>query len=268
MSINPSNIPVVILCGGEGTRFREETQNRPKAMVQIGEYPILWHIMEIYRHFGFNKFILCLGYKGEAIKDYFINYERNIQDLKLDLNNGNVEYLGVPSSLSGSVTFAETGLKAQTGARIKRIQKYIDSEHFMLTYGDGLANVNIRELLQLHLNEGRIGTITGVNSISRFGELGIENGAVTRFIEKPAVQSIINGGFFVFHRDFFDYIDDNESCILEKSPLEGLVNDKQLTLYKHDGFWQCMDTYKDFSMLNDLYAEQSPPPWHHWPGNM
>lgn len=263
MTIQPKDVPVVILCGGEGTRFREETQNKPKAMVQIGQYPIILHVMQTYMHHGFNRFILCLGYKGGDIKNYFLNAENNIQDFKLDLNTGEITYFDTVDPFYCNIIFSNTGLKTQTGARVKRIQKYIDTEYFMLTYGDGVANVNIRALLEFHLAEGRIGTITGVNSVSRFGELAFEANRVTSFIEKPEVTSIINGGFFVFHRDFFDYLSDAEGCILEKSPLENLVKDNQLSLYRHYGFWQCMDTFKDYSTLNAL-CENGVGPWHNW----
>jgi glucose-1-phosphate cytidylyltransferase len=258
--INPKDIPVVILCGGEGARFREETQRRPKAMIEVGRHPIIWHIMQTYMHYGFNRFILCLGYKGDVIKNYFLNMENTLNDFTLDLNSGKVNYFDANEPLYGNIVFAETGAITQTGARVKRIQKYIDSDYFMLTYGDGLANINIRELLDFHLAEGRIGTITGVNAISRFGELAYQDNRVTRFIEKPEVPSIINGGFFVFHRNFFDYLDDNEDCILEKSPLENLVRDNQLSLFRHYGFWQCMDTFKDYSILNNL-CENGKGPW-------
>ena len=262
--IEPKNIPVVILCGGEGTRFREETQNKPKPMVPIGQHPILWHIMQTYLHYGFERFILCLGYRGDVIKDYFLNFENNLHDFKLDLNSGKISYFDAPEPLSGEIIFADTGLKTQTGGRIKRIEKYIDSDHFMLTYGDGVANVNLNELLAFHLAEGRIGTVTGVNSLSRFGELAIENNRVTQFIEKPEVTSIINGGYFVFKKAFFDYLSESEDCILERAPLENLVKDKQLSLFRHYGFWQCMDTFKDYSSLNAL-CENGTGPWHDWP---
>lgn len=264
MQTDPNNVPVVILCGGEGTRFREETQSKPKAMIQIGQYPIIWHIMQCYLHYGFSRFVLCLGYKGEAIKDYFLNMENSIHDFKLDLSSGQISYFDVTKPRHGEIIFSDTGNKTQTGGRVKRIEKYIDTEYFMLTYGDGVANININELMEFHLREDRIGTITGVNSISRFGELAFENNRVTNFIEKPEVRSIINGGFFVFHRSFFGYLEESENCILEKQPLEDLVRDNQLSLYRHYGFWQCMDTFKDYSVLNGLY-ENGRGPWHDWP---
>lgn len=253
------DIPVVILCGGEGTRFGQATQDTPKPLLEIGEEPILVHIMRIYADQGFRKFILCLGYRGTMIKEYFLKRDVREQDLKLDLLRGSREFLGGTDRLDWEITFAETGLKTQTGARIKRAAKYIDAPRFMLTYGDGVANIDLDELLKFHMAHGKVGTLSGVQTSSQFGELRIEGDEVKAFTEKPKVQSLINGGFFVFERSFIDQIPDDPDCILEREPLESLTKTGDLKVRKHDGFWQCMDTFKDFRMLNDLYDDGDPP---------
>ncbi len=259
MKFTPSDIPVVILCGGEGTRFREETHNKPKPMIEIGNYPIIWHVMQLYASYGFNKFILCLGYKGKIIKDYFLNIKDNLCDLKLNLSTGEKTFLNEVNSSFEDIIFAETGTKTQTGGRIKMTEKYIDSDYFMVTYGDGLADINIHDLMQFHLDQGRIGTVTGVNSVSQFGELTFDGSEITNFVEKPEVTSVINGGFFVFHKSFFKYLEASEDCVLEKEPMAKLVSDRQLSLYRHKNFWQCMDNYKDYLLLNELWSNRKAP---------
>ncbi|MCC7550720.1 MAG: glucose-1-phosphate cytidylyltransferase [Methanobacterium sp.] len=255
----------VILCGGKGTRLREETEYRPKPMVQIGNRPILWHIMKIYSHYGIKDFVICLGYKGTMIKEYFLNYEIMNNDLTVKLgNNDEIHVHGEHQEKDWQVTLADTGENSQTGARVKRIEKYIDDDMFLLTYGDGVSNINVKKLVEFHKSHGKIGTMTGVHPASRFGEINTENDLITVFNEKPQTrEGLINGGFFVFNREFFDYLDAHEDCILEADPLENLVTDKELMLYKNDGFWQCVDTYRELELMNSLW-NQSNPPWKVW----
>jgi glucose-1-phosphate cytidylyltransferase len=249
---------VVILCGGLGTRLKEETEYKPKPMVEIGGRPILWHIMKTYAHYGFNEFILCLGYRGDVIKNYFYNYEIRSNDFTMTLGNGNIEVHNSHSESGWKITFAETGALNMTGSRVKQIEKYIDGPAFMLTYGDGVTNVNISKLLDFHKEHGATGTVTGVLPPSRFGELLTDGIRVRSFTEKPQIHQggHINGGYFVFNKDIFNYLTSDESCILERNPLEKLASLDQLMVYKHDGFWQCMDTYRDFEYLNSLWKEK------------
>lgn len=256
---------VVILCGGLGTRLREETVFRPKPMVEVAGRPILWHIMKIYAYYGLKDFVLCLGYKGEVIKEYFYNYEFLNNNFTVTLGEQkSVEVYSKHAEDGWRISLIDTGKDAMTGARVKRIQKYIDSELFALTYGDGLSDIDIRALIKFHRTHGKIGTITGVNPQSRFGKLVVEEDRVVEFSEKPLEQDdLINGGFFIFNRAFFDYLDDDEGCVLEKSPMEKLSNDNELMVYRHDGFWQCMDTYRDAQLLNSLWNTPKPP-WKKW----
>lgn len=255
---------VVILCGGMGTRLREETEFRPKPLVEIGGKPILWHIMKIYAYYGVKDFVLCLGYKGQMIREYFLNYRLMNSDFTLRLGSHEEPQVhGTPLPEDWSITFADTGLEAMTGARVKRIQKYIASDQFLLTYGDGVADIDIDRLVEFHKHHGKIGTVTGVRPISRYGELAVDGCRVTRFDEKPASQvGLISGGFFVFQRSFFDYLSDDDNCILEREPLERLCRDGQLMTYAHSGYWHCMDTYRDFVALNEIWKIN--PPWKVW----
>lgn len=255
---------VVILCGGRGTRLREETEFKPKPMVEIGGHPILWHIMKIYSSYGYNEFILCLGYKGEMIKDYFYHYKMRNSDFTIDLSNNDISIREFRDENDWKVTLVDTGQLAMTGARVKRIEKYIEGDIFMLTYGDGVTDLNIEHLLEYHKSHGKIGTVTGVFPPSRYGELMIEGDRVLAFKEKPKVYAgAINGGYFVFNRSFFDYLSDADRCILEREPLERLAQDDQLRVYLHKGFWQCMDTYRDFKYLTELW-EGGNAPWRVW----
>lgn len=251
---------VVILCGGRGTRFKEETDLKPKPMVEIGGMPILWHIMKTYASHGFNEFILCLGYKGNVIKEYFYNYELLANDFTIELGTENIDVYSKHSEKGWKVTVVDTGLNAMTGARVKKIEKFIDGDTFMLTYGDGLTDINIKELLKYHRSHGKIGTVSGVFPLSRYGELAIENDKVLSFSEKPNKATSINGGYFVFNKKFFDYIRDDDDCVLEKEPLQKLVTDENLQVFKHEGFWQCMDTYRDYMYLQNLW-DQGNAPW-------
>ena len=246
-------------------RLREETEFRPKPMIEIGERPILWHIMKIYAHYGLTDFVLCLGYKGDYIKNYFLNYELLTSNLELELGRkGSVKLLDAHPETGWKITLVDTGLEAQTGARIKRVQKHIDTPLFMLTYGDGVGAVDIGKLLEYHKSHGKIGTVTGVCPPSRFGELEITSNKVLTFSEKPLLSSTwINGGFFVFDQRIFNYINDDEQCSFEQSPLKNLAAAGELMLYPHSGFWQCMDTYRDMSLLNNLW-ETDQAPWKVW----
>jgi glucose-1-phosphate cytidylyltransferase len=247
---------VVILCGGLGTRLREETEYRPKPMAKIGNKPILWHIMKSYAHYGFKDFVLCLGYKGEVVKDYFYNYDIYNNDFSICLGSKKCVDFHNPQAEEGwRISLVDTGQKALKGARIKRIQHLIDDDHFMLTYGDGVANIDLRRLLDFHLSHGRIGTVTGVRPPSLYGELQVSGDSVEVFSEKPqASGGMISGGFFVFSRKLFDYLSDDDDCDLERGPLEQLSRDGQLNVYDHRGEWACMDNYRDFEYLNALWA--------------
>ena len=255
---------VAILCGGLGTRLHEETEVRPKPMIEIGGMPILWHIMKTYAAYGFNDFVLCLGYKGNVIKEYFYNYEMLSNDFTIELGTKNITVYPRHSEKGWKVTLVDTGTEAMTGARVKRIQKFIDSDIFMLTYGDGFANIDIKKLLAYHKQHGKIGTVTGVTPPSRYGELIISGDHVMSFMEKPQdVKDSISGGYFVFNSKIFDYLEDKDSCILEKAPLCSLVSNKELKVYRHNGFWQCMDTYRDYKYLQSLW-EKGDAPWKIW----
>jgi glucose-1-phosphate cytidylyltransferase len=255
---------VVILCGGKGTRLREETEFRPKPMVNIGDRPVLWHIMKIYAHYGFKEFVICLGYKGDIIKDYFLNYEMMNNDFTIDLGSKkDIQIHSDHEENDWQITLADTGEESQTGARVKRIEKYINDNIFMLTYGDGVSQINIKDLLNFHKSHEKIGTMTGVHPPSRFGEFSTEKNKITRFNEKPqSSEGMINGGFFVFNRDFFNYLDEDENCVLEKEPLKNLAEDGELMLYQNSAFWQCVDTYRELEILNKLWKEDKP--WKVW----
>lgn len=248
---------VVILCGGLGTRLREETEFRPKPMVEIGGKPILWHIMKIYGHYGFRDFILCLGYKGEIIKEYFYNYEFINNDFTIELGDNNIEIHSGHGEKGWRITLADTGDKALKGARLKRVEKYVDGDQFMMTYGDGVANVSIHSLLAFHHTHGKLATVTGINPASRFGELKIRGNQVESFSEKPRISSkLISGGFFVFNKGIFDYLSAHGECDLEIGALEKVANEGQLMVYKHRGYWACMDTLRDMDYLNKLWNEK------------
>ena len=252
----------VILCGGKGTRMREETEFRPKPLVHVGEKPIIWHIMKLYSYYGFNDFILCVGYKGDMIKRYFMEMCWLNNDFTITTGTGNkIEYHSQNDD-KWKVTLVDTGLEEQTGSRIKQIEKYIDTESFMLTYGDGLSDVNILDLQKHHIQSGKIATLTGVNPTSPFGVFKTQNGIVTAFKEKPILEDSINGGYMVLNKCVFDYIPDT-NCAFEQEPLHKLAQDAQISIYKHDGFWTAIDTYKDVERVNNLfYAGEAP--WKLW----
>lgn len=265
MKRKEQNIPLVILCGGLGTRLREETEYKPKPMVEIGGKPILWHIMKYYAHFGFRRFILCLGYKGNVIKEYFLNYEAMSNDFTINLGKSNhLTYESNHPEQNFSITLVDTGLTTMTGGRVKRIEKYIDTETFMVTYGDGLSNVNINDLVAFHQEHGKLATLTAARPPSRYGILELtERNQVNQFREKVQTEWI-NGGFLIFNRRVFDYLDSN--CILESEPMEKLAAEKKLMAFRHEGFWIGMDTYREYEMLNKMW-DKGNAPWKLW-GNV
>lgn len=264
-STNPaSGLDVMILCGGLGTRLREETEFKPKPMVEVGGRPILWHIMKHYHSYGVRNFILCLGYKGDAIRDYFINYRRRNSDFAVDFARGSIEELSNGFDEDWRVVLAETGDDALTGTRIRRALKYVRGDRFMATYGDGVCDVNVTQLVNHHQEQNRLATVTAVHPSSRYGEMAIDNGMVRTFVEKPqTTDGWINGGFFVFEKSAFDSVNEAENPSLEQGVLEHLACDNQLAVYQHPGFWQCMDTYREMQLLNEMW-EKGRAPWKSW----
>ena len=261
------DVPVVILCGGQGTRIREISETVPKPMNIIGNKPILWHIMKIFSYYGIHNSLLCLGYKGNIIKEYFLNYRAMVSDFTVSLGcDDKVEYFGTNDEAQWRVTLADTGEHTMTGGRLARVRKYLsDCEHFFLTYGDGLANIDLKALLKEHLSSGLVGTITAVKVTGRFGELEIKDGKVTNFSEKPAItDSRVNGGFMVFDaKRVWDYVEPKDDCNLERDMLFKMSADNQLGIYKHDGFWQCMDTPREYDLLNKMWTAGNAP-WKLW----
>lgn len=257
---------VAILCGGQGTRIRDVADNIPKPMIPIGNYPILWHIMRYYAAYSYREFILCLGYKSPSIKDFFINYRNYVSDFTIDYaKGGEIKHHGA-TPVDWRVTFAETGLDSYTGARVKQIHKYVkDDAVFMLTYGDGLGDIDLKSLVAFHKSHGKICTVTGVRPPGRFGELMADSsGCVNEFNEKPqASGGRISGGFFVCNTKIFDYIDEGPNVVFEQEPLRRLVKDKQMMVYEHNGFWQPMDTHREYVLLNDMYRANKAP-WVVW----
>ena len=259
-----SEIPVVILCGGFGTRIREASESLPKPMIDIGGHPILWHIMKIYSGFGFRRFVLCLGYKGDAIKDYFLRYREHEADFTVGLASDiPPRYHGGEGVEDWEVTCVDTGLETFTGSRRAQVAAHLDAECFMLTYGDGVADIDLDALLDAHQRLGRVGTVTAVHPTSRFGELVAFDGVVTDFAEKPMMnEGLVNGGYFVFSRRFLDYVTAG-SGMIESDALQKLTADGELGLHIHDGFWRGMDTYREFVELNDLW-DAGDAPWKTW----
>jgi glucose-1-phosphate cytidylyltransferase len=255
---------VLLLAGGLGSRLSEETTLKPKPMVEIGGRPILWHIMKIYSHYGFNEFIILCGYKGYMIKEYFSNYYRHQSDLTIDLEKNAVTY-HKNNAEPWKITLVDTGLETMTGGRIKRVKEYIGNEPFMLTYGDGVGDVDINELVKYHQSHGKAITMTSVQPEGRYGSLIIDpNNRVENFVEKPKGDGAwINAGFFVCQPEVLDYIPDGDKIIFEREPLEGLARDGELFTFKHEGFWKPMDTQRDKFQLEDL-IEQGKAPWVKW----
>lgn len=245
-------------------RLQEETEFRPKPLVPVGGQPILWHIMKCYSHYGYNDFVLCLGYKGDIIKNYFLNYETMSNDFTINLGSTNkIEYNESHDEQDFSVTLADTGLETMTGGRIKRIARYIKDDTFMVTYGDGISDINIGDLVDYHNSHKKLATLTAVRPTSRFGILSIDSSSmVQRFSEKPQTNEWINAGYFVFNREVFNYLKDDQ-CILERDPLEQLAREGELMAYKHDGFFYAMDTYRDYIYINDMW-DSGETPWKKW----
>lgn len=255
----------VILSGGLGTRIRDVAQDIPKPMIQVGEFPILWHIMKHYAHYGHKDFVLCLGYKSEVIKDYFLNYKSRKADFTLNLSTQETVEHGAAHIEDWRITFAETGLNSYTGARLYRVQKYLqDEEYFALTYGDGVGNIDIHKLVEFHKSHGKLVTVTAAHPPGRFGELDIEGNQVIGFNEKPqSVDGWISAGFFVCNRKMLDYLTEDETLILERAPLESIVKDGQMMVYQHKDFWHPMDTARDYQLLNELWSVGKAP-WKVW----
>jgi glucose-1-phosphate cytidylyltransferase len=256
---------VVILAGGLGTRLMEETDSRPKPMVEIGGRPILWHIMKIYEHYGFNDFVLCLGYKSHMIKEYFLNYFLYNSDVTIDLGKNKVD-VHFSNTESFKVTLVDTGLNTNTAGRIKKVKKYVENETFMLTYGDGVSDVNIVELLKFHKKSGRLATLTSIQTPGRFGNIEMNSkGIVDYFVEKPEGDGMwINGGFFVLEPGIFEYLNNYVDDVQwEKGPLQEIAKNKQLAAYRHHGFWKPMDALRDRIELENMWNNQSAP-WKIW----
>jgi glucose-1-phosphate cytidylyltransferase len=257
----------VILCGGMGARLKEETEYRPKPMVHLGSRPVLWHIMKTYAHYGHTEFVLPLGYKGEVIKEYFYHYEMMNSDVTVELGNrSGIQFHQQHDETGWKVTMADTGENTLKGGRIKRVERYIGNEPFMLTYGDGVADIDISALLRFHRAHGRIATVTGINPTARFGELKTDGDVVNVFAEKPQVaegDGLVSGGFFVFEPQIFNYLSDKRECDLEYGALEKLAREGELMVYRHSGFWACMDTLRDVEALNLMWT-QGKAPWKIW----
>jgi len=266
--VTPGEIPkVVILCGGQGTRLREETEYRPKPLVDIGGRPILWHIMKLYAHYGLRDFVLCLGYRGQMIKEYFLNYEAMNNDFTISLGRQTqLSYHDAHKEQDFRVTLADTGLDAMTGGRVKQVERHITGDTFMVTYGDGVADVDLGALLKFHHSHGKLATVTAVHPTSRFGVLSLEDkdesSAVTSFAEKPRAEGWTNAGFFVFNRRVFDYLWEGD-CTMEAEPLERLAREGELVAYRHNGFFFAMDTYREYQYLNEIWARDEAP-WKVW----
>ena len=254
----------VILCGGLGTRLREETEFRPKPMVDVGGRPILWHIMKLYAHHGFRDFVLCLGYRGQMIKEYFLNYEAMNNDFAVCLGReSRVQILGNHQEQDFHITLADTGQETMTGGRLRRVQNYVGDDTFMVTYGDGVGDVDIRKLIEFHKSHGKLATVTTFRPVSRFGILDIDRShQVMNFIEKPRSDAWASAGFFVFEPGVFDYLD-GDQCILEKEPLERLAAERELVAYHHESFFYAMDTYREYQHLNELWS-RGDAPWKVW----
>jgi glucose-1-phosphate cytidylyltransferase len=256
-----TNVPVIILCGGKGTRMGDRTV--PKPLVEIGERPVLWHVMKIYAAQGFKDFILALGYGSDQIKRYFLEYDWQSRDFTLELGNGGTHYL-TPNDVAGwRITFAETGLETMKGARVRKAATYVDGDRFFVTYADGVADIDLSALLRYHDQHGMLATVTGVKAFSRFGVLETDDhGRITGFQEKPLVDTLINGGFMVFERGVLSYLEGSDDLVLEQEPFHRLAADRQLAVYHHPGFWRAMDTFKEAQELNALWEDEAP--WRIW----
>ncbi|MBI5797808.1 glucose-1-phosphate cytidylyltransferase [Candidatus Woesearchaeota archaeon] len=256
---------VVILCGGMGTRLKEETVYKPKPLVKVGSLPILWHIMKIYSHFGHNDFILCLGYKGEMIKEFFTNFEDFTRDFTINPKTGKKIHHGRNEMPDWNITLVDTGLDSNTGKRVKKIEKHIDGDNFMVTYGDGVANIDIQKLIDFHKSHQKIATVTSILPPPRWSFLKIDNQNKVQGFNKTdkLPNAWIDGGFFVFKKNIFDYLPENQNLMLEKEPMQKLAEEENLLTYQHQDFWQCMDTYRDMEVLNEMWNKGNAP-WKIW----
>lgn len=255
----------VILAGGYGTRIRDVAEDIPKPMIPVGDHPILWHIMKGYAHYGVKDFVLCLGYKGDEIKKYFVNYNLYQSDLTLNLKTHAMQYHGNHNAEDWNITFAETGRDTMTAGRVKYIERYVkDDDYFLLTYGDGVGNIDIGKLIEFHKSHGKIMTVTGTHPPGRFGDLALEGNQVVGFNEKPQThEGYISAGFFVCSRKIFDYLPDDPSVMLEREPMKEIVKNEQLMVYRHTDFWHPMDTSRDYNYLNDVWTKGQAP-WKVW----
>lgn len=259
------DVKAVLLAGGLGTRMREETEFRPKPMVEVGGKPVLWHLMKIFAQHGITDFVICTGYKGEQIKEYFLNYAAHNNDFTIRLGqSSDLVFHDEHLESEWTVTVADTGAATMTAGRVERIERYVKGERFIVTYGDGLADIDVNALLRFHEDGGRLATITTVRPLSRFGLVVVDPDAtVSRFREKPQMDDWVNAGFFVFEPGVFDYLRDSDAVMLEAEPLARLAADRQLGAYRHEGFWQPMDTYRESQMLNEMWATGQAP-WKVW----
>tara|TARA_Y100000590_G_scaffold467595_1_gene647027 strand:+ start:2068 stop:2832 length:765 start_codon:yes stop_codon:yes gene_type:complete len=249
---------VIILAGGYGTRLSEYTENIPKPMVKVGGKPIIWHIMQHYANYGYNDFYIALGYKAEKVKEYFLSFNALNADFSIDLNNGNI-LTHEKNNLDWKINLIDTGQDSMTGGRVKRMEPFIGNEPFMLTYGDGLSDIDLNELVKFHKKNGKMVTVTAVHPVARFGELNLNGNSVVSFKEKPQLdEGWINGGFFVCQPEFFSYIK-NDNTILEREPLEKIANNNELVAFRHNGFWQCMDSKRDRDLLENLWKKDKAP---------
>jgi glucose-1-phosphate cytidylyltransferase len=267
--IEASPMKVVILCGGMGTRIRDHHETLPKPMIPIGGKPILWHIMKFYAHFGFKDFVLCLGYKREAFVDFFLHYRYHNSDLTIDLSDPEAVHFheGEAEAEDWRITLVDTGLRTNTGGRLRQAAKYITGNRFMLTYGDGLGTVNLHELVEFHKETGRLATVSAVHPAGRFGEIELDDHLVSSFAEKPqTTEGYINGGFMVLEKDFVPLYLERSDCVLEADALGQCSRDGQLAAYCHEGFWQCMDTSREHQILEDLWSSGEAP-WKVWQSN-
>ncbi|MEL7156176.1 MAG: sugar phosphate nucleotidyltransferase [Actinomycetota bacterium] len=261
---DPSEIPVVVLCGGQGTRIREASEKLPKPLIEIGNRPILWHIMKLYGAHGFRHFILCLGYKSWDIKQYFLNYENLTSDITVKVGSKEVAHLEREPIDDWDISLIDTGMDTGTGGRVANVADLIDTDYFMLTYGDGLGDVDLRGELATLAESELYGLVTGVHPTSRYGELGVTDGIVTNFAEKPPSEGWVSGGFFAFRRQFLDYlVTEDPLHFFEGAPLQTMAGEKRLGLFPHDGFWMGMDTYREYTALNEMWANGTAP-WKVW----
>ena len=259
---DPADVPVVILCGGQGTRIREASEKLPKPMINIGSQPILWHIMKLYGFYGFRRFLLCLGYKAWDIKQYFLRYEEMMSDIKVHVGD-ETQFLERATLDDWEVSLIDTGMDTGTGGRVAAVAPYIDGEYFMLTYGDGVGDVDVARQLQALSETDLVGLVTGIHPMSRYGELIVDGDIVTSFAEKPPSEGWVSGGFFAFRREFLRYLPEDPAHHFEQGPVQEVAREGRLGLYPHTGFWTGMDTFREYTALNDMWARQEAP-WKVW----